>query len=110
MDSIMGLDRYKLEDAYLLLTHDLHQLLLNLDQAYFHNAQTSVILDLVDDKLCRAYTERPRDDDTPVIEVRKYTDKIPQGQDVCTRMVANLKTSSLDTTQQADVVKLFNSI
>ena len=45
-----------------------------------------------------------------IIEVRRSTDKIPQGQDVCTRMVANLKTTPLDATQQADVMKLFNSI
>ena len=62
MDSIMRFDRYKLQDAYVLFTHNLHQLLINIDHAYFHNAQMSVVLDLVDDKLCRAYTERPRDD------------------------------------------------
>ena len=37
-------------------------------------------------------------------------DKIPHGQNVCTKMVANLKTTSLNATQQADVVKLFDSI
>ena len=61
MDSITGFDRYKLQDAYVLFTHDLHQLLINIDHAYLHIAQTSVVLDLVDDKQCRAYTERLRD-------------------------------------------------
>ena len=37
-------------------------------------------------------------------------DKIPHGQDVCTKMVANLKTTSLNATQQADVVNLFDLI
>ena len=67
IDSIMGFDRYKLQDAYVLFTHDLHQLLINTDHAYFHNTQTSVVLDLVDDKLCRAYIERPRDDNPPLL-------------------------------------------
>ena len=65
MDSIMAFDRNKLQDAYVLFTHDLHQLLINIDHAYFHNAKMSVVLDLVDDKLCRTYTERLRDDTPP---------------------------------------------
>ena len=110
MDALTDFDRHKQQDGYLLFIHDLHQLLVNLDQTYFKHAKISLVFDLIDDKLCRSYTEQPRDDDPLVIKVGKYMDKIPHGQDVCTKMVANLKTTSLNATQQADDVKLFNSI
>ena len=37
-------------------------------------------------------------------------DRIPHGDNVATRMVANIDTTELNTTQQVDVVKLFDSI
>ena len=57
MDALTGFDRHKLLDGYLLFIHDLHQLLVNLDQTYFQHAKTSLVMDLVDDKLCSCYTE-----------------------------------------------------
>ena len=61
---------------------------------------------------CLGPTQRDQEMTTPpsIIEIRRSTNKIPQGQDVCTRMITNLKTTPLDATQQADVMKLFNSI
>ena len=51
------------------------------------NASLKLVLDLVDDKICKAFMAQPRDDTPLVIEVRKSTNSIPQGHDVLILMV-----------------------
>ena len=110
MDSLSGFNRYELQSCYELFIHDFHKLLVELDSNYFQNASPKLMLDLVDDKICKAFTARPRDDAPPVIEVRKSTNSIPQGHDVLTLMVHQKLHKASDDSGQKAVVKLFNSL
>ena len=77
VDNLSGFNRYALLDNYKTFIHDLHQALITLDSTYFGDANPKLVLDLIDDKICKAYCKRPRDDEAPIIEVRKATDTIP---------------------------------
>ena len=55
MDSLSGFNRYELEDCYELFIHDLHKWLVELDSNYFQNADLKLMLNLVDDKICKAF-------------------------------------------------------
>ena len=110
MNSLSGFNRYELQSCYELFIHDFHKMLVELDSNYFQNARPKLVLNLVDNKICKAFTARPRDDAPPVIEVRKSTDSIPQGHDVLTLMVHQKLHKALDNSRKKAVMKLFNSL
>ena len=55
VDSISGFNRYELQDCYELFIHDFHKWLVELDSNYFQNASPKLVLDLVNDKICKAF-------------------------------------------------------
>ena len=110
MDSLSGFNRYGLQSCYELFIHDFHKLLVELDSNYFQNAGLKLMSNLVDNKICKAFTAQPRDDAPLVIEVRKSTNSIPQGHDVLMLMVHQKLHKALDDSGQKAVVKLFNSL
>ena len=87
MDSLSGFNRYKLQDCYELFIHNFHKQLVELDSNYFQNANLKLVLNLVNNKICKAFMARPRDDASLAIEVRISSDSVPQGHDVLTLMV-----------------------
>ena len=68
------------------------------------------MLDLVDNKICKAFMAQPRDDAPPAIEVRKSTDSIPQGHNILMLTVHQKLHKAIDDKGQKAVVKLFNSL
>ena len=76
--------------------HDLHCALVKLDSTYFSDADPKLVLKLVDDKLCKAYCNRPIEGEATAIEVRATTDTIPQGHDALTRMAQQKQFKALD--------------
>ena len=56
MDSLPGFNRYELQSCYELFIYDFHKLLVELDSNYFQNASLKLMLNLVDDKICKAFT------------------------------------------------------
>ena len=87
MDSLSRFNGYKLRDCHELFIHDFHKWLVELDSNYFQNASPKLVLNLVNNKICKAFMARPRDDAPLAIEVRKSTDSVPQGHDVLMLMV-----------------------
>ena len=65
---------------------------------------------MVNDKICKAFTAQPRDDAPPAIEVRKSTDRVPQGHNMLMLMVHQQLHKAIDDKGQKAVVKLFNSL
>ena len=59
MDSLSGFNRYELQSCYELFIHYFHKLLVELDSNYFQNASLKLVLDLVNDKICKAFTAQP---------------------------------------------------
>ena len=110
MDSLSGFNRYELQDCYELFIHDFHKQLVELDSNYFQNASPKLMLNLVDNKICKAFMAQPRDDAPQAIEVRKSPDSIPQGHDVLTLMVHQKLHKAIDDKGQKAVMKLFNSL
>ena len=56
MDSLSEFNRYELQDCHELFIHDFHKQLVQLDSNYFQNASPKLILNLVNDKICKAFT------------------------------------------------------
>ena len=61
VDNLSDFNRHTLQDNYMNFIHELHRALVKLDSTYFGDANPKLVLKLVDDKLCKAYRNRPRE-------------------------------------------------
>ena len=85
MESTRGYNRYAKADAYKYFIFGLAKLLNSLDSTYFQNMNFDLVLDLIVDKYCKAYLEKPGK--TNPMEKRQSSDAILTGQDILTHMV-----------------------
>ena len=78
VNDIHGFNHYKYQDAYKNFLHTLSQLLSKLDNAYFTNMDTEVVLDTIPDKECAAFLACL--EETAVkVQQRVSSDSIPTG-------------------------------
>ena len=106
--SIRGFDWYLCLDAWQTFIHGLSQLLFKLDNAYFTNLDSDVILETIPDKACEVFLAHPEEAATR-IQQRVSSDKIPEGHEILSKMrLQNLP--CFDKNGQRAVTKLFNCL
>ena len=110
VDNLSGFNRHTLQGNYMNFMHELHRALIKLDSTYFGDANPKLVLKLVDDKLCKAYCNRSKEDEATPIEVRTAPDTIPQGHDALSRMAQQKQFKALDDKKQAAIIKLFSHL
>ena len=103
---IHGFDHYKCLDAWETFLHALSQLLSKLDSAYFTKMDTEVILDTIPDKACAAFLAHPEEAANRV-QQRVFTDKIPTGPKVTSKMHLQADLPCFDQKGQQAVTRLF---
>ena len=107
--NIGGFDCYKCLDAWETFLHTLSQLLSKLDSAYFINMNTEVILDTIPDKACDAFLAHPEEAATR-IQQRVFSDEIPAGPEVISKMCLQGNLPCFDKKGQQAVTKLFGHL
>ena len=108
MESIRGYNRYAKADTYKYFIFGLSKLRNNLDSTYFQNMNVDIVLDLIVDKYCKAYLEKPGK--TNPVEKRQSADAIPTGQDILTCLVDESDMKPLNDASRKTVVTLFMSL
>ena len=107
--SIRGFNRYKHLGAWETFLHALSKLLSKLDSAYFIKMDTKVILDIIPDKACDAFLERPEKAANRV-QQRVSSDEIPDGPEVLSRMRLQGNLPCFDKKGQQAVTTLFGHL
>ena len=109
MEEISGFDHYKQESAYEQYVHEVYTLLANLDYDYFKTASVKTVLDLVKNKRCKAFLNKPIDDEKQV-KKHQSADPPPTGHDALTTMTSVQGHTPFNDKGQATVIKLFSSL
>ena len=91
VSDICGFNPYACQDGYKNFLHTLSQLLSKLDSAYFTKMDTEVVLDIIPDKECAAFLERPEE----------TADK---GQEAITKLFSHLQDAHNHMAQVAQAV------
>ena len=104
VNDIRGFDRYKHLDAWETFLHTLSQLLSKLDSAYFINMDTQVVLDTIPDKACATFLAHPEEAANKV-EQRVFSDSIPTGPEVTSKMRLQENIPSFDQKGQQAITR-----
>ena len=112
MTHIRSFNRYKKLAAYQNFVFNLDKRLKELDKSYFENSSVDVVLDLVCDKTCKPFIEKPpvQQGEQQRIKKRQSEDNIPATEEVLSRMVSPEGFKPLDDTGKAAVVKLYANL
>ena len=109
VSDIRGFDSYKHLDAWETFLHTLSQLLSKLDSAYFINMDTQVVLDTIPDKACAAFLAHPEEAANKE-EQRVFSDSIPTGPEVTSKMRLQENIPSFDQKGQQAITRLFSHL
>ena len=109
MTHIHSFNRYEKLAAYQNFMFSLDKQLKELDKTYFKKSSVDTVLDLVHDKTCKPFMEKPlvQQEEQQKIEKRQSEDNIPATEEVLSRMVGPEGFEPLDDAGKAAVVKLF---
>ena len=104
MADITGYDQYKQEEAYTKSVPEYVKELKNLDD-YFKDTSPSIILEIIDDKLCQYIRKPPVD--PKGIKTHTSEENIPTGHYALQELAYEQPFPAMDDAGQAAVVQLF---
>ena len=112
MTHIHSFNRYEKLAAYQNFMFNLDKQLKELDKTYFEKSSVDAVLDLVCDKTCKLFVEKPliQPEEQQNIKKRQSEDNIPTTEEVLSRMVSSEGFKPLDDTGKAAVVELFANL
>ena len=109
VNDIRGFNHHKHLDAWETFLHTLSQLLTKLDNTYFTNMDTEVVLDTIPDKTCAAFLACPEEAANKV-QQRVSSDSIPTGPEVTSKMRLQESIPCFDKKGQQAITRLFGHL
>ena len=112
MTNIHSFNRYKKLAAYQNFMFNLDKQLKELYKSYFEKSSVDIVLDLIHDKTCMPFMEKPlvQQGKQQKKKKRQSEHNIPTAEEVLSRMVSPEGFKPLDDTDKEAVVKLFANL